>query len=222
LFDVGSGAFSNLREAIDYTALDAVIVSHMHADHFLDLIPLRYALKYGPLLRDGRLPLYLPPGGTEDLRKLCTVFRNEGPADFLDEVFALHEYDTLRPLEINDLRLTFTETVHFIDSYATRAESGTSSMVYSSDTAPCDAVVNLAKDAELFLCECTLGLGSEESPRGHTSSIEAGIMAKRAGVQRLVLTHYGSDYAPGELEDGASAEFRGPTAVADDGIELTI
>ena len=58
---MGSGAFSNLREAIDYTALDAILISHMHADHFLDLIPLRYALKYGPLQREGRIALYMPP-----------------------------------------------------------------------------------------------------------------------------------------------------------------
>jgi len=222
LFDLGSGAFSNLRDAFDYTDLDAVVISHMHADHFLDLIPLRYALKYGPLVREGRLTLYLPPGGADVLRQICAAFPPEGAGSFLDEVFNLHEYDMRQPLEINDLRLTFTRTVHYIESYAVRAECQTSSLVYSSDTAPCESVVNLAKDAELFLCECTLGLGEEESPRGHTSSREAGRMAKQAEVGRLVLTHYGSDYAPGELEDYAEQEFRGPTAVADDGMELSI
>ncbi len=222
LFDLGTGAFSNLRDAIDYPALDAIVISHMHADHFLDIVPLRYALKYGPLMREGRMPLYLPPGGIDVLRKLCTAFPPEGPGDFLDECFSLHEFDPFGTLEVNDLRLQFARTIHYIDSYAIRAECGTSSLVYSSDTAPCESVVTIARNADLFLCECTIGLGEEESPRGHTSSREAGQMAKRAEVGRLVLTHYGSDYAAGELEDYAEQEFRGPTAVADDGMELSI
>ena len=109
IFDIGSGALSNLHAAIDYP--------HMHADHFLDLIPLRYGLKYGPLLRDGRMPVYLPPGGEAMLRQLVSAFASEGPQDFLDEVFYIREYDPARALEINDLSLTFRQTRHYIDTY---------------------------------------------------------------------------------------------------------
>jgi ribonuclease BN (tRNA processing enzyme) len=222
LLDLGSGAFSNLREAIDYTALDAILISHMHADHFLDLIPLRYALKYGPLQREGRIALYMPPGGERVLRDLCSAFTPEGPVDFLDEVFVVNEYEMQRPMEINDVRLSFTKTIHYIDAYAMRAESGSAKVVYSSDTAPCDSVINLARDCDLFLCECTLGLGEVDIPRGHVTSAEAGEMARRADVGRLALTHYGSEYAPGELEDEAEVHFQGPCAVVDDGMELSI
>lgn len=223
LFDLGSGAFSNLREAMDYPRLDAVVISHMHADHFLDLIPLRYALKYGPLLRASKLALYLPPGGSDVLYKLCSAFDSEGAPDFLGEVYDIREYDPKKPLEINDVRLTFARVVHYIDAYAFRVETGTSCMVYSSDTAPCESVIKLAKGSELFLCECTLGLGeADEPPRGHSTAAEAGEMARRAGTGRLMLTHYGSDYAPGELESEALSRFDGPCAAADDGMELII
>lgn len=222
LFDLGSGALGNLHAAIDYPQVDAVLISHMHADHFLDLIQLRYGLKYGPLLRDGRMPVFLPPGGEAMLRRLCSAFASEGPNDFLDEVFDVHEYDPSRPMEINDLRLTFRQTEHYIETYAIRAEHAAASVVYSSDTAPCDSVVEHASDCSLFLCEATLGLGRETGMRGHSSAEEAGEMAQRAGAHRLVLTHYGSTYAPDELEEAAHAYYGGRVSIADDGIELSV
>ncbi|HZY98553.1 MAG TPA: MBL fold metallo-hydrolase [Candidatus Baltobacteraceae bacterium] len=222
LLDIGSGALGNLHLAIDYPQLDAVIISHMHADHFLDLIPLRYGLKYGPLLRDGRMPLFLPPGGSRILRAIASAFTNEGTADFLDEVFEVHEYDPAVPLEIRDMRITFCKTRHYIDTFAVRADRANSSIVYSSDTAPCDEVVELARDCSLFLCEATIGLGVEQGQRGHLTAEEAGQMAARAGTQRLILTHYGSTYAPDELVEAAQSAFKGRVSIADDGIELSL
>jgi ribonuclease BN (tRNA processing enzyme) len=222
LLDIGSGALGNLHTAIDYPQLDAVIVSHMHADHFLDLIPLRYGLKYGPLLRDGRMPLWLPPGGIAILRTIASAFANEGPNDFLDEVFEVREYDPALPLEINDMRLTFRQTRHYIDTFAMRAERGSSSIVYSSDTAPCDSVVELARDCSLFLCEATLGLGMEQGVRGHLTAEEAGQLAARAGAHRLILTHYSATYAADELVEAAQTSFKGRVSIADDGVELSL
>ena len=221
LFDLGTGAFSNLRSALDYSQVDAVVVSHMHADHFLDVIPLRYGLTYGPLLRESRLPLWLPPGGSRMLRDLCAAFDSEGTGDFLDGVFALAEYDPSKPLEINDLRLTFAPARHFVNAYAIRADCESSSLTYSGDTAPCESVVSLARDSGLFLCEATLGLGTEEGVRGHSSAVDAGEMARRAGAHRLALTHYGTDYAPQELLEAAQTAFAGPVCAVDDGVDLT-
>jgi ribonuclease BN (tRNA processing enzyme) len=222
LLDMGSGALGNLHAAIDYPSIDGILITHMHADHFLDLIPLRYGLKYGPLLRDGPMPLWLPPGGEKTLRQLCSAFASEGSADFLDEVFVVREYNATEPLEINDVRLTFRPTRHYIDTYSIRAECGNASVVYSGDTAPCDELVKHAEGCSLFLCESTLGLGMEEGLRGHLSAEEAGEMAQRAGAHRLVLTHYGSTYAPDELEEAAQNLFAGRVSMADDGVELSI
>jgi ribonuclease BN (tRNA processing enzyme) len=218
LLDLGSGALGNLRLTIDYPQIDAVIVSHMHADHFLDVIPLRYGLKYGPSLRKSRMALWLPPAGTEMLRSLCAAFAPETPADFLDEVFEVREYDPAQPLRINDLLLRFAKTRHYIDTYAMRAEREHASIVYSGDTAPCDAVVELARGCSLFLCEATLGLGGEDGQRGHLSAAEAGELADRARVARLMLTHYSAE-APQQLVQAAQRKFPGPVSVADDGDE---
>lgn len=222
LLDLGSGALGNLHNAIDYPQIDAVVITHMHADHFLDIIPLRYGLKYGPLLRDGRMPLYLPPGGEGMLRTLCSAFAAEGKGDFLDEVFVVSEYDPAKPLEVNDVRLSFRKTRHYIESYAIRAERGNASICYSGDTAPCDSVVEHAKGCALFLCEATLGLGVEDGLRGHLSAEEAGEMGQRAGVHRLVLTHYSATYAADELVEAAQTAFTGRVSIADDGVELSI
>jgi ribonuclease BN (tRNA processing enzyme) len=222
LFDLGTGALGNLHNAIEYPALDAVIITHMHADHFLDIVPLRYGLKYGPLLRDGRMPLWLPPGGEAMLRKLVSSFASEGPNDFLDEVFVVKEYDPDQPLEINDLRLTFAQTRHYVRTYAIRAERGAASVAYSADTAPCEEVVEHARGCSLFLCEATLGLNGEDGERGHASAEEAGEMAQRAGVHRLALTHYSATYAPDELVEAAQTSFSGRVSMADDGVELSL
>jgi len=222
LLDLGSGALGNLRLTVDYAGIDAVIVSHMHADHFLDLIPLRYGLKYGPSMRASRMALWLPPGGAKMLRSLCGAFAPESPADFLDEVFEVGEYDPALPLDINDLRVRFAKTRHYIDTYAMRAERDNASIVYSGDTAPCDEVAALARSCTLFLCEATLGLGSEEGRRGHLSAEEAGQLAARAGVSRLVLTHYSSTYRPEALVAAAQREFTGPVGITDDGDEHSL
>jgi len=220
--DLGSGALGNLNAAIEYPRVDAVVVSHMHADHFLDVVPLRYGLKYGPLRRERRMPLWLPPGGVRVLRTLCGAFVSEGAGDFLDEVFDVAEYAADRPLEINDLRLTFGPTRHYIRTYAIRAERDGVSVVYSADTAPCESVVEHARDCSLFLCEATLGLGSEESPRGHSSAREAGEMARRAGAGELALTHYGGGEDASQLAEAAGSAFGGRIRVADDGLDFAL
>ncbi len=95
VLDLGTGAFSRLRRHVDYDRLGAVVISHMHADHFIDLIPLRYALRYGGRPRATKLPVYLPPGGLAMLRALVSAFPQEG-GDFLGDVFELAEYEPSR------------------------------------------------------------------------------------------------------------------------------
>jgi ribonuclease BN (tRNA processing enzyme) len=222
VLDLGNGALGKLQLAIDYRQLDAVVVSHLHADHFLDVIPLRFALKRRSPLRDGRLALWLPPGGTETLHQLCSILTSSDGAAFLDEVFFVREYDPAGRLRIGDARLTFAPSRHYIPAYAVRAECDGASLVYSADTAPCESVVELARDASLFLCEATLGLEDEEEPRGHSSACEAGEMAQSAGVERLVLTHYSAADSADALVAAARGRFQGPVLAADDGVELSL
>jgi ribonuclease BN (tRNA processing enzyme) len=220
LVDIGSGALGRLRETLDYTALDCVIVSHMHADHFFDLVPLRQGLKHEAPPRAQRMPLWLPPNGLAALEALRRAVSPDAGGDFFDEVFAVSEYDPAQTLRVEDIELKFARTRHFIEGYAVRASCGGESFVYSSDTAPCNGVVELARSSPFFLCEAALGLGSEDGERGHSSAWEAGEMAARAGVKRLALTHYSASWEAEALVEAARRSFSGMVALATDGMEL--
>ena len=216
MFDLGTGAPANLRRYVDYDRIGAVVVSHMHADHFLDLIPLRYALRYGPRRRAAKLPLYLPPGGLGMLKQLVSAFAPEG-GDFLSDVYDLHEYDPSKTLAIDGATLRFAHTAHYIPAFAIRWDRGAASVTYSADTAPDDRVVELARDSDVFLCEATLRHGEvEPGLRGHSTAADAGAMARRAGVRRLILTHYLEESTARDLDEAARETFAGTVIVADD------
>jgi ribonuclease BN (tRNA processing enzyme) len=222
LFDIGSGAFGKLELAIEYPKLDAIVISHMHADHFFDLVPYRYALRHGHLRSERKVALWLPPNGRMALEALRKALAPDAPADFFDRVFAIREYNPAEALQVRDLRVRFCRTRHYIAAYAARAQSDGASITYSADTAPCDEVVDLARGTSLFLCETALGLGIEHGERGHSSAQEAGEMASRANAGRLVLTHYSAAYAPGALVDAAKRDFSGQVDAAEDGMEIAI
>ncbi|GAC1581382.1 MAG: MBL fold metallo-hydrolase [Candidatus Elarobacter sp.] len=216
VLDLGTGALANLRRYVDYDRLGAVVISHMHADHFIDLIPLRYALRYGSRRRSGKLPVHLPPGGLTMLRTLVSAFAPEG-GEFLSDVFELHEYDPARPLAIEGATLRFAHTAHYIPAFAIRWERDGASVTYSADTAPDDRVVALARGTDVFLCEATLRHGEiEPGLRGHSSAADAAAMARAAGVRRLVLTHYGEESTSRDLDEAARSVFDGDVVVADD------
>jgi ribonuclease BN (tRNA processing enzyme) len=216
--DFGTGAFANMRRYVDYDKLDAVVISHMHADHFLDLIPLRYAVRYGSKRRANLLPVWMPPGGIAMLRSMTAAFANEGSGDFLDEAFDIREFDPAKPLPIGHGELRFAHTTHYITSFAIRYQSNGSSITYSADTAPDKRVVELARGTDLFLCEATLLHDEPEAGdvRGHSTSAEAAQMAADAGVRRLVLTHYSQDATARDLEESAKTIYTGEIVVADD------
>jgi len=206
---------------MDYAELDAIVVSHMHADHFFDLVPLRYGLKYGAKPAE-RMALWLPPGGRATLEELRRVIGRDDDLDFFEAIFAIREYDPAEPLDIGGMRLRFCATRHYVDAFSIRADYDGRIFTYSADTAPSDAVAEHARGSALFLCETSLGLRTEKEPRGHMSASEAGEMASRAGAGQLVLTHYPAASTPEALVAAAKRAFSGPVACAVDGLELVI
>ncbi len=129
LLDCGNGVFGKLRERIDYTDLDGVIISHLHADHFLDLVPYSYALIYAPRQQpvavhtwDGtdepaRPRLVAPPGATETFRQVVGAWGND---DLIESAFRIEEYERGDTVEIGDIRATFHPVPHFVETFAVR------------------------------------------------------------------------------------------------------
>lgn len=221
--DLGTGAFANLIAHRTLGRIDALLISHMHADHFIDVIQLRYALKYGDEPRARKLPLYLPPGGDTMLRHMAAVFHPESDDDFFAEVYDIRTYDPERPLRIGDVAVRFAPTTHYIPTFAMRFEGGGRSIVYSSDSAPDDGLRSLAAGAGLFVCEATLSReGEAKLPRAHMSAREAGAMASSAGVGRLILSHYPASHEVASMEHDAREEYAGPLAIADDGLTVLL
>lgn len=220
--DFGTGVFSHVRELLDVTRdLTAIVISHMHADHFFDLIPLRYALRY-ELKRETLLPVYLPPAGISALTHIAHPLKETD--DFFGDVFELREYGPGTTLHIGDATLTFAPALHYIPAYAMRLVTPRGIFAFSADTAPCDSVPELAKDADLFLCEAALGPNGVEtgSVRGHCNAVEAAQMATLARAKHLVLTHYGTFADPQGLRESAASAYDGPITIADDGLSIAL
>lgn len=215
LIDCGPGVVSQLHTVMDSSCLSAVVISHMHADHCLDLVTLRYALKYGPWQGDKTVkPLYLPPGGAAVLNPVGEKFDEEG-SDFFDETFAVHSYEPTKPLSIGPLRLTFTPTRHYIPCWAIRIEAEGRVFAFSADTGPDVDLNPVARDADLFLCESgVFSRRADPATWGHLAPDEAGAIARQAGVNRLAITHIWHGYDRAAMVQAAAEAFGGPTTLA--------
>ena len=191
LFDCGSGVIARLREFADPLMLDAVVIGHFHADHFIDLAALRYLFPW-PGTATGRLTVWLPPGGSSRLRALAGTMSER--AEFFDDAFDVREYETERPIMVRDLEIRPAAMHHYVPAWAMRIESARGNVVvYGGDTGPTDDLVRVARGADVLVAEATLATPLEdELSRGHSTAEEAIAMARQAGVDRLILTHYPS------------------------------
>ncbi|MBV8152127.1 MAG: MBL fold metallo-hydrolase, partial [Candidatus Eremiobacteraeota bacterium] len=150
-------------------------------------------------------------------------FADEGAGDFLNTVFDIKAYDPAGELKFGRAKITFAPTRHYIPTFSLRYANNGTVISYSADTAPNQEVCQLARDAALFICEATLLPEEvEHGMRGHSSALEAGEMAKAAGAQRLMLTHYPSEASQEELILHARAVYHGQIIVADDHARISL
>lgn len=193
LFDIGSGVASKLEHVLPATSLSGLVVGHYHADHWVDIAPLRYRFPWG-VPPEHQLPVYLPPARARDQvdRLALAIGEREG---FFDIAFAVTPYESAVPFEIGDLRITPHPVGHYIPAWTMNIEAADGTrVVYGGDMGPSDMVVDLARGADLLILEATLESALiDDARRGHLSTEEAIDMARRAGVPRALLVHYHSD-----------------------------
>jgi ribonuclease BN (tRNA processing enzyme) len=218
LIDCGNGILSRLQHYCRVHELSTVILSHLHSDHILDLYPLRLALEFAryPELSQTRLPVLAPEGAPEVLTSLLI------PQASKERFLAFLEFrpiDPSRPESLGPFQITFAPVAHTIPTFAMAIEAAGRRLVYSADTAPCDALEELAAGADLFLCEATLREREAHlAPQvGHLTGRMAGSIARRARVRRLLLTHFFPPNTPEESAIEAAKEFTGEVLVSEEG-----
>jgi ribonuclease BN (tRNA processing enzyme) len=229
VMDCGAGTGGRIALHVPVNRLSGVAISHLHPDHYFDLVALNYLLKFGeprPRELPRRVPLWVPPGGHAFLRELGKLIG--ASRDMLEGVFEICDYSPERPLTIGSLEFSFRPVQHYILSHSMRVRSPDGGLlVFSSDVAPCPQLVEAARDADLFLCESALLNSSQDDSnpklRGHLCAAEAGAAARAAGARRLLITHYySSEEADAHHLATASAAFEGPVDLAREGRTYTI
>jgi ribonuclease BN (tRNA processing enzyme) len=229
LMDCGSGTAARVAEHVPVNRLRGVAISHMHPDHYFDLVPLYYMLKFGdsrPAGFEPRVPVWVPPGGRRFLRQLGEL-STARPA-MLEDIFEVCEYAAGVQSHVGGLPFSFHPVQHYVPSHAMRVRSANgATLVFSSDVGPCPELVDAAREADLFMCESALLDPAQDEPdpsrRGHMSAAEAGQAAREAGAKRLLITHYRSSEAFDKRHlDAARHSFGGPVELAREGTTITV
>ena len=182
--DAGAGTLAALLDHTSLEDLDAVWISHTHADHFSDLAVTYYALLFADVERPP-LPVHGPPGWAERLRAVLT---HADPSP-VERAFAVHELDDRQQVRVGDLDLTAVAVHHDVPCFGFRATDGDVRVAYTGDTGPCDALHDLARDVDLLVSEAGYGVDGADPEGVHLTAAEAGAAAAQAGARRLLLTH---------------------------------
>ena len=216
VLDLGPGTLLELRKHVDFRALDGIVLSHLHVDHMLDLIALRFSLAYNPVKPQRPVPLWLPPDGISFFDRLAHVFSTYGDAaTFFSDVFEIAEYRTESQVRLNELVLSFAPTVHFVPCWAIRVHPSDESgdLVYTADTGPAADLAVFTAGARMVLAEATTPDAQRTAvpfaELGHLTAREAAHLAQEAGAAVLVLTHMFEENDPPTLVNAAQSVFEG-------------
>ena len=227
LLDCGNGVFAKLRERRDYVAVDAVVISHLHADHFFDLVPFASALTYAPRRQPvpgerrpgtpvpARPALHAPAGARAAFRQVCAG--GGMPAEHIEAAFDVHEYDPAAAIAIGGLEVRFRAVPHYLPTHAVELRGATGRFTFSADSAPSEALVAFAQETDLLLVEATLPRPERDGVRGHLTPSEAGEHCARAHAKRLVLTHISDELDADWALAEAARRFPGPVEIAREG-----
>lgn len=216
--DLGNGALGALQRHVDLVDVGAVALSHLHADHCLDLAPYHVVRRFHPR---GPLPVLrvVGPAGTASrvAHAAGVDERAEGKT-----VFDFATWQAGVPVALGPFMVTPARVTHPVETYALRIEHDGKVLVYSGDTAPSSALVELARDADLLLCEASFVEGADNPPDIHLTGHEAGQHAHRADVGLLVLTHVPPWHDTQQALAEAALGYAGPIELAHPGAVYTV
>jgi ribonuclease BN (tRNA processing enzyme) len=223
LLDCGPGAMGALYRYLDPQDVDVIGLSHLHADHCLDLCGYHVAASYSPNAPWPRRPIYAPANAGARLARAYEVpdrdgevVRESGPS--IAEHF---DWRVWQPSQrIGPFTVHTARVKHPVEAYAIRVEEDTpggGALVYSGDTGPSDALVQLATDADLLLVESAFLHDPDNPPGMHLSGKQAAAIGKTARVGAMVLTHIPPWHKPEEVLAEAKPHFDGSISLASPG-----
>jgi ribonuclease BN (tRNA processing enzyme) len=215
--DMGNGTFGALQRHTDAYHLDGVVLSHLHADHCLDLTSFYVFRRYHP---DGHAPVIPVLGPTGSADRMARAY-DLPPEEGMHGEFEFR--DQVPVTEIGSLRISTVRVNHPVEAYAIKVEGGGRTLVFSGDTGVCDELVEISRGADLALYEASfLERYRDLPPNLHLTAKQASEHAMRAGVQRLVLTHLVPWTPREETQEEAAAVYDGDLVLAEQGLVLDV
>ena len=218
VIDLGNGALGALQKYAGLFDVDAVCLSHLHADHCVDLYSYSVARIYSPAGPQPAIPVYGPAGTVE---RMGYIHGADGDELGLTKRFT---FETLKPgrMTIGPLDVRLAHMNHPVETFAFRFSYGGRSLVYTGDTGETEAVPELAAGADVFLSEAAFLDRPNLPPNIHLTARQAGTYANRAGVGKLVLTHLVPGNSPDDARAEAASAFRGALDVATAGQVISL
>jgi len=217
LLDAGFGIYRRLSEEGLFPRLDGILLSHLHYDHCADLpaIILGATVDQG---REGKIPVFLPPGESERLNNWLTTCAFTFVLDFVNPVELPFGVTTT----FGELRVTLHQGQHSLPSAITTAVGGDRRLVYTGDTGDCPALRTALAGADLALAEVSVLSPSEAAAKGHLSPSGLGEIARGSAVRRLVLTHFMRGIDPEALAREVESAYGRPPEIAQEGLRITV
>lgn len=221
LLDLGHGVFSHLVELFDPLSIEAIILTHLHPDHYADLPCLRHAILGGfrsGKLKRGKVSLFLP-SEPRSIAQEITKYNDAFEITFIEDLPKKEVPDGVEVhyWEMGPVQFFFLPVKHILPTYAIAVE-GSGYFVYSADTAVTKDLELLAHKADILLCEAS-GLDKDEKSLSdfHMTARQAGELSKRALVKELILTHFYPEYDLEELRKQAQEGYGAKVELATEG-----
>ena len=215
LLDLGSGALGVLQRHVSPDDLDAVVITHLHPDHCVDLCGLYVTRRYRPA---GPLPQRLPVHGPAGTAERATLMYHGLERGGMEAEFAFEVIADAAPLTVGPFTITPYAVNHPVEAYGYRVEAGGAVLAFTGDTDDCENLVPLLQGADLALLDSAFIDGRDVVRGIHLSGSRAAAAALRAGgVRRLVLTHVPAWNDPQVCRSQAAAVWPGEVELAASG-----
>jgi ribonuclease BN (tRNA processing enzyme) len=218
LLDLGNGAIGALQRHASLADIDAICLSHLHADHCLDLCSYYVARVYGPGGSRPQIPVYGPAGTAQRMAQAYGLADQPGMTEVFSFRTLAEETSQVGPFQLTTARMS-----HPVETFGFRFEHAGRVLAYSADTGESAALVRLAGQADLLLCEASFLTGPDLPAGQHLTARQAAEHAARAGAGRLMLTHVPPWHdSARSLDEAAGVTFGGPVSLAASGLSVDL